>query len=152
MRSLSSRKFAAVFSLFILTTGLCLLEMPSRTQADPGPASKSPEIEKLQQEQIATLREASDMSQKMFEVGKRFLLGEANRLNHMFIEASLTAAPTLKDKSQILQDALTAARKREDLSTARAKAGIGTVLEPVEAKAYRLGIEIKIAEESSKSE
>jgi outer membrane protein TolC len=151
MRSLPSQKLLAVFSLFILTTGICLLKTPSRTQADPGPASKSPEIAKLQQEQIATLRQACDLSEKMFEVGTASL-GEANRLNHMFVEASINAAPSPKDKSQILQDALTAAKKKEDLSTTRAKAGIGTVLEPVEAKAYRLGIEIKIAEESTKSE
>jgi len=92
------------------------------------------ELSKLEQEHVATLRKGANMAEQMFAHGLG-AIADVNRLNQSLVEA--------------LQDELTTAKKQEELASRQAAAGIATVLAPVEAKAYRLGIEIELSEETS---
>ena len=143
----NTRTFALV--VLVVVAVACLLRLPSRTEAEPAGATASPELAKLQQEQIATLHEALNMANQMFAAGTGSI-EEANRFNHMLIEAQLKAATSLKERMGILRDGLAAAKSQEDLATQKAKLGLATALAPVEAKAYRLGFEVKLAEENVK--
>ena len=90
---LSTLRKMRTFALTMLVVAVvaCVLRLPSRTEAEPAGATASPELAKLQQEQIATLHEAADMANQMFAAGTGSL-EEADRFNHMLIEAQLRAA------------------------------------------------------------
>ena len=106
------------------------------------------ELSKLEQEHVATLRKGANMAEQMFAHGLG-AIADVNRLNQSLVEAELKYAKSSKERASILQDELTTAKKQEELASRQAAAGIATVLAPVEAKAYRLGIEIELSEETS---
>ena len=150
MFTISRRTRTIAFGLLMTVAGVGMLHRPSSTRADAAASQAAPpELAKLQQEQIATLREACGIASKMFASGTGSV-ADADRLNHMLVEAELAAAASAQDRGRILQDALIAAKKQEDIASQQAKLGVATVLAPLEAKAYRLGIEMKLAEDGVK--
>ena len=123
---------------------------PSRTRAqDPNVSKPAADVVKLQQERIATLREASKLATDLFAQGG----GSADdvwRCEQALFEAQLEAAALAKERVQILQNAVESAKRQESFKSKQADAGLVTGLAPLEAKAYRLRMEIKLAHERAK--
>ena len=109
----------------------------------------SPEYATLQQDRLATLRKAADAANQFMAQGTGSL-EQANRLNHELVETELAAAAPAPDRLRVLTDALRAAKNEEDLASQRFNAGLASTVEPLEAKAYRLGIEMKLSDGSVK--
>lgn len=122
--------------------------LAAKARAGAGDAQKpSNELVKLQQEQVATLREASEVAGQLFAHGVGSI-ADVNRLNRMLVDAELKSATSHNERVSILQDALAAAKKQEEFASQQAQAGVASALAPLEAKAYRLGIEVSLAEEA----
>jgi outer membrane protein TolC len=140
---------STTFAFVACVAALCILRLPSSSSADATDRKSSTELVKLQQEQVATLREASNVANQLFAHGL-CPVSDADRINHMLAEAELDAAASPQERVQILQKAIDAAKKQEDLASKQAKAGVANALAPLEAKSYRLGLEVKLSAENSK--
>lgn len=142
--------------LTLIAVALCALAVghwPTAPAASAAPAAAEapgdrPAVATLRQERVATLREAHDVAAKMFASG----LGsfeQVARVNHLLVDAELASATTPVARAEILNNAIKDARKQEAMSEQRVKTGTATVLESLEAKAYRLGLEIQLGEEGT---
>ena len=107
------------------------------------------EVAKLRQERIDTLREASELATRMYETG---LIDseEVSRWQRELLSAELESAGSAEERTALLRKGLDAARKREELASQRLKVGAATPLAVHEAKAYRLRVELQLAEASAK--
>ena len=142
--------------LTVIAVALCAL-MASRTSfvppaeaapADADAPAARPAVAALRQERLATLRQARDVADKHF-AGGMGTLEEVERVDHLLVDAELALAATPKERSEILNNSIKDARKQEALSQKRVQAGLATTLDSLEAKAYRLGLEIRLGEESA---
>ncbi len=75
---------------------------------------------------------------------------EMFRIESMLLDAHLDAVATDKDRSEILGNALAAAKKNKAVAAQRAQSGLATPLMALEAKAERLRIEAQLAELAAK--
>jgi outer membrane protein TolC len=129
----------------VAAAGLALA--PTRSHADaPPPAAAPPD---LQRERTGTLRQASDIVHKMFAQGMSNI-GEVSRIDRSLLEAELESASSAQDRRQILEGALEMAKKQEQLTVQQHQVGTTSPLAPLEAKAYRLQIEIELSKSTAK--
>lgn len=144
---MSKPHFALAVAVLLLAGLLAWPRLPSTRAEDTDTAAPPQDVLKLQGEQIDTLREATKMADELLAQGVGSV-SDANRLNHMLVDAQLSSAATGKTRTRILQEAIAAAKKEEQIADQQAKAGLGTALAPLEAKSYRLGLEIKLSQAS----
>jgi predicted metal-dependent HD superfamily phosphohydrolase len=138
---------ASTFAVVVLALWFSRL-LPTNA-ADNSAPNASSELAKLQQEQIASLREASKMADEMLTHGIGSV-SDADRLNHMLVDAELDAATSAEGRIQTLQGAIAAAKKEEGIVSQQVELGVATVMASLEAKSYRLGLEIRLSKESAK--
>lgn len=121
----------------------------SRTAAaaqTPGQAG----VRALQQERVATLRQARDLAERQLDSGAG-TFEQVERLDQLSIEAELALATTPQQRTEALKKGVDVARTLEAMTQKRLQAGLATTLETLEAKAHRLDLEIKLGE-AEKSE
>ena len=143
------RLTTTTFAFLAGTAAIFFLWLPSTSNADVTEAKSSTELAKLQQEQVATLREASNLASQLFAHGL-CTVSDSDRINHLLIEAELDAATSPQERVQILKKAVDAAKQQEELASQQAQAGVATALAVLEAKLYRLGLEVRLSKESLK--
>ena len=119
---------------------------PTRSHADAPPP---PAPSDLQRQRTETLRQASNIAHKMFAQGLSNT-DEVSRIDRSLMEAQLASATSAQDRLKILEDALDIAKKQEQLTQQQLQAGITSPLAPLEAKAYRLQIEIELSKSTAK--
>src|SRR6185437_12733855 len=98
----------------------------SRTAAaaqTPGRA----DVRALQQERVATLRQARDLAERQLDSGAGSF-DQVERLDQLSIEAELALATTPQQRTEALKKAVDAARKLEAMSRKRSDAGLTTTL------------------------
>jgi outer membrane protein TolC len=106
------------------------------------------DVRKLQQERVATLHQARDLAERQLDSGAGSF-DQVERLDQLSIEAELALATTPAQRTEALKKAVDAAKTLEAMSKKRSDAGLATTLETLEAKAHRLGLEIKLGSENS---
>ncbi len=111
--------------------------------AGPATTAPAPALSDLQQQRVATLQQAADLAQKMYEQGAA-TIGETFRVQRLLLDAQLEAATSTPQRVQLLQKALAVARQQEQLTSSRHSSGVAGPLEPLEAKAERLRLEIEL--------
>ena len=150
MSTFNSKRFRVLLLGLGVAAGLIYgTRQPSPLQAAPTDAPEGrPGALTLRQERLATLRKARDIADRMLAAGTGSF-DQLDRVNHMLLDAELASATTQKERIDILNAAVKDAEKQEALSEQRAKSGLGTALEPLEARAYRLGLQIRMDEEGA---
>ena len=133
----------------ITLASACHWSAVSAAQTGTGGGGPSPEYARLQQEQLAALREAATTANQLLLHGA-ISNADANRLNHLLVEAELAAATSAQERGRVLKAALDAARKEEDRATRQFEAGMVSGVVPLEAKAYRIGIQLKLSDVPAK--
>ncbi len=103
------------------------------------------DVRKLQQECVATLRQARDLAERQLDSGAGSF-DQVERLDQATIDAELALATSPAQRTEALKNGVDAAKKLEVLTQKRLQAGLATTLETLEAKAHRLGLEIKLGE------
>jgi outer membrane protein TolC len=132
--------------LGLLGAGLAIVPWSIKAQADgETAAAASPELKKIRQERVETLRQAVDFAQESFAKGVG-PIEEVERLNAMLMDARLRAAASADERAAVLREALAVAKQQEEMATQRVQTGLGTEVMRLEAKAYRLGVEERLAE------
>ncbi|HEY2589538.1 MAG TPA: hypothetical protein VGI81_27575 [Tepidisphaeraceae bacterium] len=142
--------------LTLIAVGLCALALGRTSLVAPAAAAPAvadtptapPAVAALRQERLATLREARDTADELF-AGGTGTFEHVQQVHRLLLDAELAMAATPKARAEILDNAIKVARKQEALSQKRVAAGVATTLETLEAKAYRLGLEIRLAEEGA---
>jgi len=103
------------------------------------------DVRKLQEERLATLRQARDLAERQLDGGTGSF--EAiERLDQSLVDAELALATTPAQRAAALTSAVSSATKLEAVTKKRADAGLATTLETLEARAHRLSLEIKLGE------
>jgi outer membrane protein TolC len=130
-----------------VSAGIGIVLLVSRSSAQPAPAeaNASRDVSKLQEERLATLREAAKFAAELYARGVGSL-DQVNRCNQLLLDAELESAAG-KQRIEILQNAVTSAKRAEEMATQQYQAGMTTQLAALEAKAYRLRLEIELAKE-----
>jgi outer membrane protein TolC len=151
MFAATRRNWTAMLALVSLSAGIGTVLVSSRSAAQPAPGETNApgDVNKLQEERIATLRDAAKLATELYARGMS-TPEEVNRCNQQLVEAELDAATSGKQRVEILQNAFTDARRAEELATQQYQAGLITQLGRLEAKAYRLRMEIDLAKEMAK--
>lgn len=132
-------------ALLTLITATCCCLLIGRAPAAPADAEPRPSVVTLRQERLATLREAKNIAERQYASGIG-TFEQVERVGHRVIESELALATTPAQRSQILTNAVKEARNQEALAQKRLQAGTATAVESLEAKAYRLDLEIKLAD------
>jgi outer membrane protein TolC len=102
-----------------------------------------PDVATLRQERLATLREAGDIAERQYASGTG-TYEQVERVDRMLIDAEVAAANTPKQAAEILNNAVKRARQQESIARKRLEAGAVTALDSLEAKAFRLSLELQI--------
>lgn len=136
--------------LAVVVVALCFLAI-GRTPADPSTVRAAamdpmPTVATLRQERLAALREARDIAERQFVSGTA-TFEQVARLSDQLIDAELALATTPQQRAEILTNAVNQAKKEELITQKRLDADTATALEPLEAKAQRLALEIRQNEE-----
>lgn len=125
-----------------------VLLRPVRSVA-AAPADVAPaQVAELRQQRIAALREGSDAAARMFAQGL-MTAAEVSRWERELLEAELESAASADERVPILRKALDAAKAHEELATRNHRAGVAPSLAVLEARAYRLRVEIQLAQSAA---
>lgn len=145
----SKRVRVLLLGLGVAAGGIYAARQPSASQAAPAEAPEvRPAVVTLRQERVATLQSARDIADRMFASGIG-TFEQVERMSRLLVDAQLALAATQKERADILSNAVKDAEKQEAMSEQRVKSGTATALESLEAKAYRLGLEIRLSEEGA---
>ncbi len=137
--------------LVMMAVAMCLFVLGRSPAASRTAAAETPGqagVRTLQQERLATLRQARDLAERQLDSGAGSF-DQVERLDQSMIDAELALATTPAQRTEALKKAVDAAKKLEAMSKKRSDAGLATTLETLEAKAHRLSMEIKLGEESA---
>ena len=126
-----------------------LFAAPSRSHAQAPSTAPSTELAGLRQQRIETLRQASDVAHRMFAQGMS-TAGEVFRIDRSLLDAQLESAASIDERVKLLQNALEIAKQQEDLALRQHKAGLTAPLAPLEARAERLRIAVRLIELTAK--
>lgn len=150
MSTFNSRRVRVLLlGLCVAAGGIYAARQPSAARAAPAEAPEArPAVVTLRQERVATLQSARDIADRMFAsgIGK---FEQVERMSRLLVDAQLALATTQKERADILNNAIKDAQKQEAMSEQRVKSGAATALESLEAKAHRLGLEIRLSEEGA---
>jgi hypothetical protein len=149
MSNVQGKSKILALSFAVVAAGY-LASFTTHTRAETSAASaQSPDIAKLQQEHLATLREAVKFEDTLYTSGGASYEDRA-RLNRALVEAELKYAPSSNDRITILRNALDAARDDEKTLSQMHAIGLANSLTVLDAKSYRLSLEVALAEETGK--
>ena len=126
-----------------------LFVAPQGSRAQVPATAPSTGVAALHQQRVEALQQAAAYVRPGYEQGMT-TAAEIHRVDRMLLDAQLEAATTDAQRVKLLQKALEMAKKQEEVAAARHAAGQATSLVPLEAKADRLRVEIKLAEMTAK--
>ena len=118
----------------------------SRSHADPPVTTRPVDVAGLKKQRVTQLARASALAEQLYSRGLGNFIDLLD-VNRELIDASLTAAETHDERARVLGEAVSAAKKIEDLTTSRFRAGLTSDLDVARATAERLRVEILLAEE-----
>lgn len=139
---MDSIKAAGTDQRRIVRLGMRLGAEPPVDKGAAAPAS----LEQLRSEQVEVLTHASEISAKQYNAGL-ISFSEMNNCMKALTEAKLDASKTARERAEILAASVAAAKLAETLADAKFKAGLATELEHLEARSYRLKLQIMEAGE-----
>jgi outer membrane protein TolC len=134
-------------ALTVFAVAACFLAIGRiRTSASTAPAPDTrSDVVSLRQERVTTLRKAGDIVERLFASGTG-TFEQVERTDRQLVDAELALATTPAQRADILNNAFRHAEKQEAVAQQRVKAGLATTLESLEAKAYRLSLEIRLSD------
>ena len=127
----------------------CFGLRPSRTVAD-GPATQpgATDLAHLQQQRITDLQQEADLKYQLYSKGLTDFEG-VSADNERLLDAEMEYAPA-NQRVDLLQKELANAKQQENDVNSRVKVGIASHADFLDAQAYPLEIEIKLAQEGVK--
>jgi multidrug resistance efflux pump len=133
----------AVLPLLVL---LAVFAGTPRLQAEEPtvPKAKGRELEELQKERLATLRQFAKLATEGYLKGGTVSYLEVQRANRMLLEAELEQCGSEKERIAVLEKFVAQAKDQEKHAAALNKAGVTPARTVLEAKADRLQVEIAL--------
>lgn len=147
------------FTIPAVVLGVLVLSLFIARPALTGPQDEKkpaelPKLEQLQKERIDTLQKIADLAQQQYKAGNGPFadLAKCNKAQEKLIKAKLEATEDSGERIALLEEQVKLAQSTFDFYLKRQAIGLTTSeIEPLQAKAHLLRIEIKLAKERAKA-